>query len=90
MFIIFIYVTSDDPAAVARSVEWEFKDPLDKLVLKANFGRKLGTALFNVKNIVWGWRGFAGAAKRISNESRPPNFHQNHTGIFGWISVILC
>lgn len=65
MFIIFIYVAADTLQScgcrVACSGNWEFKDLLNKLMLKANLGRKWGNCgLFHVKIIVLGWRGYAG------------------------------
>lgn len=61
MFIVFIYVTADDPAepwlqsSVFRHLG-VYGDVLHKSVLKANLGRKWGNCgLFSVKNLVGGW-----------------------------------
>lgn len=55
MFIIFICVTADDPVRGACSVNREFTDRPDQLILKANLQGKLGNCgSFDVKNIVWG------------------------------------
>lgn len=61
MFILFIYVTADDPAepwlqsSVFRHLG-VYGDVLHKSVLNANLGRKWGNCgLFSVKNLVRGW-----------------------------------
>lgn len=55
MFIIFICVTADDPARGACSVNREFTDRPDQLILKANLqGKWDNCGSFDVKNIVWG------------------------------------
>lgn len=71
----------------------EFKDLIDKLMffdVKAYLGRKLGNCgLFNMKNIVWGWGGYAGTVTEfLMNLHRqiPPKSHR----AFGLIFVILC